>query len=45
MAELGENSRFAEARQLMGYSGLVLCEDSSGERTRRSVITKKATRI
>jgi transposase len=40
MAERGEISRFAEATQLMGYSGLVPCEDSSGERTRRGAITK-----
>lgn len=39
-AELGEISRFSEARQLMAYSGLVPSEDSSGERTRRRGITK-----
>ena len=40
VAELGEISRFAKARQLMGYSGLVPSEDSSGERKRRGAITK-----
>jgi len=40
VAELGEISRFKKARQLMGYSGVVSSEDSSGPRTRRSSITK-----
>jgi transposase len=40
VAELGEISRFASARQLMGYSGAVPSEDSSGPRTRRGSITK-----
>jgi transposase len=40
VAELGQISRFAKARQLMGYSGLVPSEDSSGERKRRGAITK-----
>jgi transposase len=39
-AELGELSRFATPRQLMGYSGAVASEDSSGQRTRRGGITK-----
>ena len=39
-AEVGELSRFATARQLMGYSGAVASEHSSGERTRRGHITK-----
>jgi transposase len=39
-AELGNITRFAGARQLMGYSGAVPSEDSSGERTRRGRITK-----
>jgi transposase len=39
-AEVGELSRFATARQLMGYSGAVASEYSSGERTRRGHITK-----
>jgi transposase len=40
VAELGEISRFAKARQLMGYSGLVPRENSSGKRERRGAITK-----
>jgi len=40
VAELGELSRFASARQLMGYTGIVSSEDSSGRRTRRGAITK-----
>jgi transposase len=39
-AELGNISRFEGARQLMGYSGAVPSEDSSGKRTRRGSITK-----
>jgi transposase len=39
-AELGNISRFEGARQLMGYSGAVPSEDSSGHRTRRGSITK-----
>ena len=39
-AEVGELSRFATPRQLMGYSGAVPSEDSSGQRTRRGGITK-----
>jgi transposase len=39
-AELGNISRFEGARQLMGYSGAVPSEDSSGERVRRGRITK-----
>lgn len=40
MAELGQVSRFARARQLMGYSGAVSWEDSSGDRVRRGGISK-----
>jgi transposase len=40
VAEVGRLSRFATARQLMGYSGAVSSENSSGERTRRGAITK-----
>jgi transposase len=40
MAELGEVSRFDNPRQLMGYSGIVSREHSSGERTRRGGISK-----
>jgi len=39
-AELGNISRFESARQLMGYSGAVPSEDSSGGRIRRGGITK-----
>ena len=39
-AEAGSISRFARAKQLMGYGGIVSSEDSSGERTRRGAITK-----
>ena len=39
-AELGNISRFASARQLMGYSGTVPSETSSGQRTQRGGITK-----
>jgi transposase len=39
-AEVGELSRFVRPRQLMGYSGAVPREHSSGERTRRGGITK-----
>ena len=40
VAEVGELSRFARPRQLMGYSGAVSSEHSSGQRTRRGAITK-----
>jgi transposase len=40
VAELGEISRFATARQLMGYSGAVSSEYTSGEDVRRGAITK-----
>jgi transposase len=40
VAELGSIGRFEGARQLMGYSGAVPTEDSSGQRTRRGSITK-----
>ncbi len=39
-AEAGSISRFARAKQLMGYAGIVSSEDSSGERRRRGAITK-----
>jgi len=39
-SEVGELSRFTKPRQLMGYSGAVASEHSSGERTRRGGITK-----
>ena len=40
VAEVGELSRFVKPRQLMGYSGAVASEDSSGTRIRRGGITK-----
>lgn len=40
VAELGELSRFATAPQLMGYSGAVASEHSTGEHVRRGGITK-----
>jgi transposase len=40
VAEVGELSRFGNPRQLMGYSGAVSSEDSSGVRIRRGAITK-----
>ena len=40
VAEVGALSRFAKPRQLMGYSGAVPSEHSSGGRTRRGAITK-----
>lgn len=40
VAELGSLSRFQSPRQLMGYSGLVSSEHSSGNRIQRGGITK-----
>lgn len=40
VAELGTMKRFATARELMAYVGLVPSEHSSGERCRRGSITK-----
>jgi len=40
VAEVGRLSRFEHPRQLMGYSGAVSSEHSSGARTRRGGITK-----
>jgi transposase len=40
VSELGQISRFGGARQLMGYSGMVASEDSSGKRVQRGPITK-----
>jgi len=40
VAEVGQLSRFTKARQLMGYSGAVSREHSSGERIRRGSISK-----
>jgi transposase len=40
VAELGDLSRFAHPRQLMGYLGLIPSEDSSGEHRHQGAITK-----
>jgi len=40
VAELGDLSRFAHPRQLMGYLGLIPSEDCSGARRRQGSITK-----
>jgi transposase len=40
VAEVGQLSRFERPRQLMGYSGAVASEASSGPRVRRGGITK-----
>ena len=40
VSELGNLSRFPNPRQLMGYSGLVPREYSSGNKTQRGAITK-----
>jgi transposase len=40
VAEVGPLSRFARPKQLMGYSGLVSSEDSTGSSVRRGAITK-----
>ncbi len=40
VSELGSLTRFENPRQLMGYSGLVSREHSSGNRTQRGAITK-----
>ena len=40
VSEVGRLSRFARPRQLMGYSGTVSSEHSTGQRVRRGAITK-----
>jgi transposase len=40
VAEVGQLSRFTRPKELMGYSGLVPTEASSGGKTRRGAITK-----
>jgi transposase len=40
VAELGDLTRFASARHLMGYLGLVPSENSTGARRRQGAITK-----
>jgi transposase len=44
LAELGDLTRFASPRELMGYLGLVPGEHSSGDRVKRSGITKAGNR-
>jgi transposase len=41
---MGDLSRFATARELMGYLGLVPCEHSTGEKVKRAGITKAGNR-
>lgn len=45
VAELGDLRRFATARQLMGYLGLVPSEDSTGAKRRQGGITKMGNGI
>jgi transposase len=40
VAEVGPLSRFSRPKQLMGYSGMVSSEDSTGSSVRRGAITK-----
>jgi transposase len=40
VAEVGPLSRFARPKQLMGYSGMVSAENSTGNSVRRGAITK-----
>lgn len=40
VAEVGPPSRFARPKHLMGYSGMVSSENSTGESVRRGAITK-----
>ena len=45
MAELGDVTRFANARHLMAYLGLVPSEHSSGETRRQGGLTKAGNRV
>lgn len=45
VAELGDLKRFASARQLMGYLGLVPSEDSTGDKRHQGGITKMGNGI
>jgi transposase len=45
VAELGDLHRFATARQLMGYLGLVPSEDSTGDERQQGGITKMGNAI
>jgi len=40
VAEVGPLTRFSRPKQLMGYSGMVSSEDSTGSSVRRGAITK-----
>ena len=44
MAELGDLTRFASPRELMGYLGLVPSESSTGDSVKRAGITKAGNR-
>jgi transposase len=44
VAELGDLTRFASPRKLMGYLGLIPSENSSGTRHRQGAITKSGNR-
>ena len=44
-SEIGDIRRFRSPRQLMGYTGLVPSERSSGERQRRGSITRSGNRF
>jgi transposase len=44
MAEIGDLSRFASPRELMGYLGLVPSESSTGDSVKRGAITKAGNR-
>ena len=43
LSEIGEIGRFGQAKSLVNFAGLHPGEDSSGERTRRSRITKEGS--
>lgn len=45
VSEIGDIRRFRSPRQLMGYTGLVPSERSSGERQRRGSITRSGNRF
>ena len=44
LAEIGDLSRFASPRELMGYLGLVPSERSTGDSVKRGAITKAGNR-
>ena len=43
LAEIGDLSRFQTPRELMGYLGLVPCENSTGDTVNRGGIPRLAT--